>query len=199
MGEARLEASNNAREYSADAARLQLASARALDVQPWLMDAPLTLTPEPPLGLCVEPDAFELQLRREHGVRLFENSFSPSNLLFNDCVRNGLGNVLARTDPKPYASATEKLDAQADKTKERMASYLARDTTSREHYRELKATFDGGRSKTMSVILAVRMFIDVKDSNEEDLKFNLWAELTAKHNNIRAMLERVRQEMGDAW
>ena len=34
-GEARLEASNNAREYSADAARLQLASVRVLDVQPW--------------------------------------------------------------------------------------------------------------------------------------------------------------------
>ena len=32
-GEARLEASNNAREYSA--ARLQLASVRVLDVQPW--------------------------------------------------------------------------------------------------------------------------------------------------------------------
>ena len=38
-GEARLEASNNAREYSADAPRpaprLQLASVRVLDVQPW--------------------------------------------------------------------------------------------------------------------------------------------------------------------
>ena len=34
-GEAQLEASNNAREYSADAARLQLASVRVLDVQPW--------------------------------------------------------------------------------------------------------------------------------------------------------------------
>ena len=34
-GEARLEASNNAREYSADAARLQLASVRVLEVQPW--------------------------------------------------------------------------------------------------------------------------------------------------------------------
>ena len=34
-GEARVEVSNNAREYSADAARLQLASVRVLDVQPW--------------------------------------------------------------------------------------------------------------------------------------------------------------------
>ena len=34
-GEARLEVSNIAREYSADAARLQLASVRVLDVQPW--------------------------------------------------------------------------------------------------------------------------------------------------------------------
>merc|ERR1719258_402500 len=34
-GEARLEASNNAREYSADAARLQLASVRVAEVQPW--------------------------------------------------------------------------------------------------------------------------------------------------------------------
>ena len=34
-GAARLEASNNAREYSADAARLEVASVRVLDVHPW--------------------------------------------------------------------------------------------------------------------------------------------------------------------
>ena len=34
-GEARLEVSDNAREYSADAARLQLASVCVLDMQPW--------------------------------------------------------------------------------------------------------------------------------------------------------------------
>ena len=67
----------------------------------WVTEQLSSLQREDKPGLCVEPDAFELQLRREHGMRLFENPSSPSKLPFNDLVRKGLCHILARADPKP--------------------------------------------------------------------------------------------------
>lgn len=158
-----------------------------------------TLKQERQTTVYAEPDAFELQLRRENGMRLFETPKANCVLGFNDCVLNGLGNILARTDTRTYASSTEKLHAQLDRTKERMTSYLARDKLCRKDYLAHKVRFEQGQCKPMSVILAVRMFINMNSPDDEDSKFNQWADQTAKHNKVHALLEFVRKEMGKDW